>query len=89
MLEKIFYYHLDGLITKQKLLRLHELGFCPDMSTCQALVDIIKKISQSLDARKNAVSVFIYLKKHLIRFITNYYVKKWNFLVPAMLRVNG
>ena len=59
------------------------------MSTCHALVDLIDGISQSLDVKKYAVGVFIDLKKHSTWLVTNYYVKKFNFLVSTELHISG
>ena len=57
--EKLFNSRLDSFITKYNLLSPSQYRFRQDMSPCHALVDLINGISQSLDANKYAVGVFI------------------------------
>ena len=63
ILEKIFNNRLDNFIEKHKILTDSQYGFRRNRSTSLALIELIEKITESLDSKKTTVGVFIDLKK--------------------------
>ena len=63
ILEKIFNNRLDNFIEKHKILTDSQYGFRRNRSTSLALIELIEKITESLDSKRTTVGVFIDLKK--------------------------
>ena len=80
ILEKLFSSRLDSFITKHKLINPSQYGFQQNMSTCHALIDLVDAITQSLDAKKYAIGVFIDLKKAFDTVDHKLLCKKMEFL---------
>ena len=63
ILEKLFNNRLDSFITKYDILSKSQYGFRSNRSTSMALVELLEKITNSIDDKKITVGVFIDLKK--------------------------
>ena len=73
ILEKIFNNRLDSFIEKHKILTDSQYGFRRNRSTSMALIELIEKITDSLDSKKTTVGVFIDLEKVLTPLTISYY----------------
>ena len=63
ILEKLFNNRLDSFITKYDILSKSQYGFRSNRSTSMALVELLEKMTNSIDDKKITVGVFIDLKK--------------------------
>ena len=63
ILEKLFNRRLEKFLDKNKILSNTQYGFRENMSTSLALMELIEDVTQSLDAHKHTIGVFIDLKK--------------------------
>uniref|UniRef100_A0A3Q3LLQ2 Reverse transcriptase domain-containing protein n=1 Tax=Labrus bergylta TaxID=56723 RepID=A0A3Q3LLQ2_9LABR len=63
ILEKLFADRLNKFINKHNLLTDSQYGFRPNRSTSLAVIELIEKITNSLDQKNYAAGVFIDLKK--------------------------
>ena len=62
-MEKLYNNRLDMFINKCNILSPSQYGFRSSMSTTEALLDLVKEITKSLEQNKYTVGVFIDLKK--------------------------
>uniref|UniRef100_A0A3Q3EUW8 Reverse transcriptase domain-containing protein n=1 Tax=Labrus bergylta TaxID=56723 RepID=A0A3Q3EUW8_9LABR len=63
ILKKLFADRLNKFINKHNLLTDSQYGFRPNRSTSLAVIELIEKITNSLDQKNYAAGVFIDLKK--------------------------
>ena len=63
ILEKLFDNRLDSFIEKDNILSDNQYGFRKNRATSMALVELIDKISNSVDSKKHTLGVFIDLRK--------------------------
>ena len=63
VLEKLFNKRLDSFITKHNILSKCQYGFRSNRSTSMALIELLEKLTNSIDDKKLTVGVFIDLKK--------------------------
>ena len=63
MLEKLFNNRLDNFLEKNNVITDSQYGFRKNRSTSMALIELIEKITESLDNKKITIGVFIDLKK--------------------------
>jgi hypothetical protein len=61
--EKIIYNRLEKYIINNSILHKNQFGFRSKMSTCMALLELLDKLSQSIDEKKLTVGIFIDLAK--------------------------
>ena len=61
--EKVIYKRLDDFLTKNEILHKNQFGFRARLSTCTALLQLVDKITGSIDRRKTTIGVFIDLAK--------------------------
>jgi hypothetical protein len=61
--EKIICTRLENYLEKNKILHENQFGFRRKVSTCSALLQLVDKISGSMDRRKTTIGVFIDLAK--------------------------
>jgi hypothetical protein len=61
--EKIISTRLENYLEKYKILHENQFGFRRKVSTCSALLQLVDKISGSMDSRKTTIGVFIDLAK--------------------------
>ena len=73
ILEKVFNNRLDNFLEKNNVITDSQYGFRRNRSTSMALIELIEKITKSLDDKKITVGVFIDLKRCLIQLTTNCY----------------
>lgn len=64
-LEKVFTSRLNNFIEKHGLLSDNQYGFRSNRSASQALIELIKEITNAIDKKKYAVGVFIDFKKSI------------------------
>lgn len=63
ILEKLFYIRLEKFVSKCNILNDSQYGFRSKRSTSMAVLDLVEKISNSIDKNKPTIGVFIDLKK--------------------------
>ena len=63
ILEKLFNKRLDSFISRFDILSKCQYGFRSNRSTSMALIELLEKLTNSLDDKKVTVGVFIDLKK--------------------------
>ena len=63
VLEKLFCNRLDNFLDKCNILNENQYGFRSNRSTSYALLELMEKITDSIDKKKYIVGVFIDLKK--------------------------
>ena len=63
LLEKLFSARLDKFIDKYNILTENQYGFRANRCTSDALLELVEKITNSIDKKKYTVGVFIDLKK--------------------------
>ena len=73
ILEKLFNNRLDSFIAKYDILSKSQYGFRSNRSTSMVLVELLEKLTNTIDDKKITVGVFIDLKKVLTILIRNYY----------------
>ena len=61
--EKVISSRLENYLEKNNILHENQFGFRRKMSTCTALLQLVDKISTSIDKRKTTIGVFIDLAK--------------------------
>ena len=64
---------MDTFLNKHDILSPSQYGFRSNMSTSQALLELIEEITSSLDNKKYSVGIFIDLKglvKHCNKYIS-------------------
>ena len=61
--EKLVYIRLEKYIIKNSILHQNQFGFRSKLSTSMALLELVDKLSKSIDDRKLTVGVFIDLAK--------------------------
>ena len=63
VLEKAFYNRLVDFVESSGILHASQYGFRKGISTSHALIDIVDKISKSIDDKQYTIGVFLDLKK--------------------------
>uniref|UniRef100_A0A669CB82 Reverse transcriptase domain-containing protein n=1 Tax=Oreochromis niloticus TaxID=8128 RepID=A0A669CB82_ORENI len=63
ILEKLFIKRFDSFVEKYELLTDSQYGFRSNRSTALALIDLMEKITECMDNKRFALSVFLDLKK--------------------------
>ena len=61
------YTHLLDFIEQNKIIYKHQYGFRQKHSTQHAIITLVDRITNSLDKGDIGISIFLDLKKHLIR----------------------
>ena len=51
--EKVIYKRLDDFLAKNEILHKNQFGFRAKLSTCAALLQLVDKITESIDKKKN------------------------------------
>ena len=59
ILEKLFMNRLDKFIDKCNILNKGQYGFCTNMSTSFALIELVEEITKSTDNKQGTIGVFI------------------------------
>ena len=63
ILERLFYVRLNKFIESNNRLSENQYGFRNNRSTAHAITELVENITDSIDAKKSTIGVFIDLKK--------------------------
>ena len=85
ILEKLFEKRLQSFIDKYSILSNSQYGFRSGCSTVSVLIELVEKVSSSVDNKKAAICVFIDLKKRSILLTIIYLYENWSTMVYAEL----
>ena len=78
--EKLFYERLKTYIDKHVLLSDNQYGFRSNRSTSLALLELVEKITKSIDDGKYTIGIFIDIKKAFDTIDHNILLQKLHFL---------
>ena len=78
--EKLFYERLKTYIDKHVLLSDNQYGFRSNRSTSVALLELVEKITKSIDDGKYTIGIFIDIKKAFDTIDHNILLQKLHFL---------
>ena len=89
ILEKLYNERMDTFLNKQDILGPSQYRFRSNMSTSQALLELIEEITSSLDNKKYSVGIFIDLKKAFDTIDHDILAKNYISMVFVALHTNG